>query len=82
MLKAESLDSDKKTTALKAQIDEQTRSATHHMEERDAAKRLAEKAEQELQKAFHESAEFEVEGQRSRREGKQDIVFDVLRGRD
>ena len=48
ILKAESLESNRKITALKAQRDEQTKSAVYHTEGSDAAKRLAEETEQEL----------------------------------
>ena len=44
-------------TELKQRLDDQTKAATHYLEERDAAKRLAEKAE-ELDKAVAENAEL------------------------
>ena len=45
-------------TELKKRLDDQTKAATHYLEERDAAKRLAEKAEKELDKAVAENAEL------------------------
>ena len=44
-------------TELKKRLDDQTKAATHYLDERDAAKRLADKAEKELDKAVAENAE-------------------------
>ena len=64
ILKAESLESNRKITALKAQLDEQTKSAVYHTEGSDAAKRLAAGVEESCPRVCR----VEEEDQRSRRE--------------